>query len=248
MNLSQIELLICTCTLGRRRPSRGSLDTRRPQGSRLQPQDSQFSQRWPPQTQNLGWEICKRCEWRRRAPAGFLNFSTGNLTVDPNNVKFWNSKKHLKKANKLIAADTNLSVKEVWGERGHFEESRICHLGFKSFGPTNWTLSTKGFGSQQIERCQQSTKLHCTIVMDSLVSIKILNLNLICLKFSTSLPQERQSTSWWSAARTMKLPVEKIKLLSSAFSSKGCRDPGTPIEAKSTIWQIVQYCSSAVVR
>ena len=47
------------------------------------------------------------------------------------------AKKHLKTVNKFIAAFTNLSVKEVWGERGHFEESRICHLGFKSCGPTN---------------------------------------------------------------------------------------------------------------
>ena len=36
--------------------------------------------------------LCKA----KSSPAGFLNFSTGNLTADPNNVKFWNRKKETK--------------------------------------------------------------------------------------------------------------------------------------------------------
>ena len=46
-------VLIPTCTWDRHKPSRGILDTRRPQRSKSRPQHRQFSQMWQLQTQNL---------------------------------------------------------------------------------------------------------------------------------------------------------------------------------------------------
>ena len=72
---------VLTCTLGRRKPSRGIPDTRRPPGSRVRPQHRRFSQRWPPQTQNLDFQKILEFSVRRRVH--LLDFSTFPPVISP---------------------------------------------------------------------------------------------------------------------------------------------------------------------
>ena len=65
--------------------------------------------------------------WAHR-PAGFLNFSTGNLFADPNNVKFWNRKKNKQTGTTEPKKVQNLSLEKIWRERGHSKKGRVRHL------------------------------------------------------------------------------------------------------------------------
>ena len=157
---------------------------------------------------------------RISSPAGFLNFSTGNLTVDPNNVKFWNMKKHLidKRTNlfsykcKPVYEDSLGRGERLWGKRdlppaiGKVSNSSVMYSVF--------------------------CILHSVFIWNVLHDYDGFT-GISFWQVFTSFPQERQSTSWWSAARTKKLPVEKIKLFSiSNSAAKPVVSPATRIEAK----------------
>ena len=68
------------------------------------------------------WDFWANSCWAHR-PAGFLNFSTGNLFADPNNVKFWNRKKILcttepKKGAKPVSGENLAREGTLWERSG----------------------------------------------------------------------------------------------------------------------------------
>ena len=144
---------VLTCTLGRRKPSRGIPDTRRPPGSRVRPQHRRFSQRWPPQTQNLDFQKILEFSVRRRVH--LLDFSTFPPVISPPTQIMSSSETGKKKPkcnfswSKTLFLKKNLSLEEIWGERRHFEEFWIGDLLSKAWTIKLFQHSTKS-GSSKI--------------------------------------------------------------------------------------------------